>query len=346
MCYVPVCNRQLIYKKGWTVLLTTTVASSVATFSCDNYWSTMLALIISAVLISIASHVECTSPSGYQHYHEAFGSLKLYKEPTNWNQAFLKCYNDSAVLASPLDEGLLSAMQDMMEKHNAKLSYFIGANAKYTSGLYVSIEGVPLTQMPAGQMYDELDKQQGECLGMSGYTLKAVSCKNPLPYLCYKKDSECGTTDKQYKLQPSTGSCYKLHKELKNWRDANSVCISEGGYLAILNNDLEARMLMNMIPENTGTWPHEQGWRGMYIGLHDWTHSGNWLTNNAKPLTKLFRNWDSTQPDSKSLANCAVINRREKLDNIWCHYLAPFICEKDPNNIIYSQEHPDHTSRY
>lgn len=229
-------------------------------------------------------------------------------------------------------------MQEIM-KNNKSMSYFIGANAKYTSGLFVSIEGVPLANMPIKDMYESLDKEEGQCLSMSFRSLKVMSCSKPLPYFCYKKDSECGTTDPEYKHQLSTGSCYKVHKELKIWNYANTVCLSEGGYLAILNNEVEAKLISNMIPEVTVPWTQNRDWQGLYIGVHDWTHNGTWLTYDGQDFEDIFHSWDDGRPDRFSMANCAVINRRVKLDNLFCGFLVPFICEKDPKNVIESQQH-------
>lgn len=56
--------------------------------------------------------------------------------------------------------------------------------------------------MPVADMYEQLDPQKGECLGMTYDRISAVSCSSRLPYMCYKEDTselfvkECGTFDK------------------------------------------------------------------------------------------------------------------------------------------------------
>ncbi|KOB70625.1 C-type lectin, partial [Operophtera brumata] len=111
-----------------------------------------------------------------------------------------------------------------------------------------------------------------------------VKCTAVFPFVCYKKRTqslvfnECGTHDTEYNLDTRTGSCYKFHRRSMTWPRAYTTCIAEGGYLVIMNSDLESqviRELYAMNPDNVivSFAPHHAA-----IGIYDFGDGSYWLT--------------------------------------------------------------------
>ncbi|XP_075971435.1 lymphocyte antigen 75-like [Anticarsia gemmatalis] len=300
----------------------------------------MLKLIIACVLLTVASVIQCKSD--YVYRPKADGWFKLHKIPTIWKNAFFQCNREGAVLASPINEAVLSEMLSIISANNDSLQYFTGIHARFSPGQFVSVEGIPLENMNASDMFQVLNTQNGECLSMDGYNMTVVSCEARLPYICYKKIdgmlmTECGTFDKAYRYVNSTGSCYKVHTGLNTWYNANSICISEGGHLAIINDEQEALEVKDMIPEDRHNFTWDRKWDHLFIGLRAWDDKDTYLSIHGEPISQLYNSWDENQPDPYGQL-CGGLIRTGKLDNVWCDKESYFICEKNPRSIRFSDE--------
>ncbi|RVE40790.1 hypothetical protein evm_014558 [Chilo suppressalis] len=178
-------------------------------------------------------------------------------------------------------------------------------------------------------------------------TLADVRCNDTYPYICYKKKTDdnplltpCGTIDKEYVLDTSTGSCYKFHTTGHNWRRAYMTCMAEGGYLAIINSAAEAQIMANIFakyPSSKITAAHKDI---AAIGFYSWGEHGNWYTVQGESLQKAgYSTFENGQPDNhKAYENgslCGGVFRSGHLDDVWCNSASfPFICEKKPGSLI------------
>lgn len=295
----------------------------------------MLKLFICGLILAV-THVKCKID--YEYYPEADRWLKVHKVDATWEEAFFRCHYEGAVLASPVNEELLTVMTELIDTNNIPVSYFIGVHAPFSPGRFVSIEGVPLEHMPITHMYKLLHSGDGGCLSTDRKNITVVPCTTRLPFICLKKEdnrqmTECGTLDKEYHFNSTTGSCYKVHRNLLPWFEANMMCITEGGHLAILNDEQEANVVKDLFPVMKLNFTQHEKWDPLYIGIRDWTGKGKgtWLSIQGEPLDQLYSKWHAEQPDASGQV-CGALLRDGTLDNAWCHYASFFVCEKKPNS--------------
>ena len=62
---------------------------------------------------------------------------------------------------------------------------------------------------------------------------------------------------------------YKYHTTRQEWNAARITCQSEGGHLAVLNSEAEAKFIAK-IPTASYHWA--------FIGMHDYFKEGQWIT--------------------------------------------------------------------
>lgn len=311
----------------------------------------MLKQFIVLLLLSISCGV--AYQSDYEYQPDASAWFKLHRVKATWQQAFFQCYNEGALLASPTTEKMLRTMQRLLQNSRTASSYYIGTHSNFSPGHFVSLEGAPLENMPVMDMIDVLNSQDGDCLVMNENTINVHSCMEQLPYICYRtqamsqNNTECGTFDEEYQLDVSTGSCYKVHTKPRTWSDANSMCVTEGGSLAILNDDEEARAILNMFSDIAMNSTEFKEYNSLYVGLQDWDKTGSWLSIRGEPVQNLYNSWNKDNPTYELFDEyCGVLTSSGVLDNIACDRLSLFVCEKDPENVRYSVEHQERDSEY
>ncbi|KAJ8727877.1 hypothetical protein PYW08_016262 [Mythimna loreyi] len=252
------------------------------------------------VLLILTDYVR--SDPDYVFNFEAGGWLKLYT-PKSWVEAYVTCHRDGAVLASPLNKGLTDALQLQILQFDVSGNIFLGTHDLYSKGHYVSVEGVPLSDLDIkwGSHARAHRTTSGDCLTMSADgSVHFTACTEALPFICYKKPenetmNECGTYDNEYHLNAQTGSCYKIHLNKQTWTRAYSICASEGGHLVILNNEEEARIVKDLFPPPP---PNNPSWEGIYIGLGAWGEERIWTTIHGDKFEDVYHKWDAGEPNN------------------------------------------------
>ena len=121
------------------------------------------------------------------------------------------------------------------------------------------------------------------------FTLKLADKLGEIPEnstLIVKVHTEMGSGDGwEEKVLYTTGSTFNYHSERKNWKDAEQVCVGNGGHLASVRNDAEFEELrgLDLAGERSvwlgGTINSEGDWS--WIDGHKWN----------------FSCWDSTEYD-------------------------------------------------
>lgn len=291
----------------------------------------------------------------YNYHPEAYGWMKLHRVPATFQNAWLRCHLEGSILASPTTTAIESAMRNEMKSKRVSWSgVYSGIHATFSKGDFFSVEGVPLGKMPIDWMPMEPDNKNNdeECiLYVANGTIADISCNDVHPYICYKQRTKfmsltgCGTIDKEYVLEPATGSCYKFHRVARNWTRAYMTCAAEGGHLAIINSDSEANVLKGIFAKN----PQDSLRSNLesimkeiiHIGFHDWSERGVWTTIHGQSLVEAgFDLWSEGQPDDAPPGEyCGGMFRNGRLDDVWCHKRGPFICEKSPES-LYADDDP------
>ncbi|PZC71506.1 hypothetical protein B5X24_HaOG213214 [Helicoverpa armigera] len=296
---------------------------------------TLYLVCLSFLLITTDSVL---SKPQYLFSYEAEGWLKLHKFPTTWEQAFLRCHYEGAVLASPLDLRLVHALRSTMAQNGVHGHIFLGTHNSHSGDDFVSVEGVPMSDMEINWAPQTNPDVSGLCLTMAingpSQYMNVTSCKDSLPYICYRKlnnstMNECGTFDDAYHLNKRTGSCYKVHFDKKTWYHAYEICAAEGGHLVVINNKEEALVIKDMFP----VLPSDKinKWEQFHIGMRAYGNQRTWVTLNGERLEDVFNDWDPGQPDNMSgKQHHATFIRAGTLDDGNSETKAKFVCEKSP----------------
>nr|XP_021184508.2 lymphocyte antigen 75 [Helicoverpa armigera] len=276
----------------------------------------------------------------YLYDSEVQGWLKLHVIPATWEQAFLRCHYEGAVLASPLNEELTKALHSTMTKFGIIRRIFLGTSLLLSNGDFVSIEGVPLSDQEI--QWSPQGPDPGQCLTMaisgSEHYMYTASCDEQLPYICYRNRdnstmNECGTFDNKYHYNQKTGSCYKVHNEKHTWYRANMICFAEGGHLVILNDDVEANIVKDMFPVRTDNTTNL--WEQIHIGLKAWDDR-IWFTIHGDKIDDVYNQWAAGQPDNRmGTQSIGTILRSGLLDDANPLKRNMFVCEKAAHKIRF-----------
>ncbi|KAJ8730416.1 hypothetical protein PYW07_017454 [Mythimna separata] len=294
---------------------------------------------VSLTYLLIASDVVQCKPD-YLFNEDAGGWLKLHVIPATWEEAFLRCHYEGAVLASPVSKELAKAIYTLISPLDSEDRIFLGTHDLYSKGHFTSVEGVPLSDLETGEGSIRPGFPNGDCLTMSvrgSANMYTSSCQDPLPFVCYRKLdnqtlNECGTFDNEYQHQRYTGSCYKVHKKVQTWTRAYGICASEGGHLVILNDAEEARVVMDMFPGQ----PVGETWDRFHVGLRAWTEDRVWTTINGERFEDVFNKWNDDQPNNLgNNQDRATFVREGALDDVDADFKAMFVCEKSPTSLQY-----------
>ncbi|XP_032524376.2 uncharacterized protein LOC116775585 [Danaus plexippus] len=307
------------------------------------------------LFIFLSNMADCQQfRSDYNYHYESNGWLKLHRIPATFHDAWLRCDLEGAVLASPSNVFIESAIRKEMKNCNVATSGILtGIHATFSKGDFFSIEGIPLRNMPVEWMPVEPDNKNNEedcVLYIANGTIADITCSELHPYICYKENNKnvvvngCGTVDREYNLDTRTGKCYKFHKVARNWTRAFMTCAAEGGHLAIINSETEAAVLQELFarhPQNTIKSNLRPIMRDIiHVGFHDWAERGIWTTIHGQSLVEAgFDLWSENQPDNAGPGEyCGGMFRHGRLDDVWCNERGPFVCEKRPESL---QEEPD-----
>ncbi|XP_063358712.1 secretory phospholipase A2 receptor-like [Cydia amplana] len=284
----------------------------------------------------------------YEYVPEADAWLRLHIVPANWKNAFRRCQLEGGVLASPSTHAVAKAMLAIMTEYKVNSrSVFTGINALVSEGDYMSLDGVPLSDIhldweqgePSAQD-DPNDADESEkCVVLNGSAEASdVSCNTKHPYFCRKDNAsmsnyqDCHTTVVGYQYEPRTYSCYKFHSNAKMWHEAAKVCHAEGGHLAIVNSDTEAEVLKEIFTKNPAiTVSGAKHDDIAIVGFWKWgdNKDGNWLTIYGQPISEAgYAKWGKDQPNNfDGLQHWGSIQRTGLFDDIEYDDREPFFCE-------------------
>ncbi|KAL4710831.1 hypothetical protein ACJJTC_016115 [Scirpophaga incertulas] len=284
--------------------------------------------IVNTRIIAQAQQTPVFRPD-YKYFPDAQGWIKFHKIPTTWSEARLKCYHEGAVLASPTNERLFTAMRSFMLQRSS--SAFIGMQSLTATGDYFSVEGIPLEAIQLQWAKGEPDNADDaeRCLAMTREgTTADVRCGNVLPYMCYRKRTgkeritECGTHDKEYVMDAESGNCYKFHADCVSWWRAYMVCAAERGRLAVLASRAEAERMRTRFANYTT----HCGERGLaHLGF---INNVYWFTMDGKQLRESgYDQWAANEPNGVG-ENCGAFSRTGAgLADVQCERALPFLCQ-------------------
>ncbi|XP_073944560.1 hemolymph lipopolysaccharide-binding protein-like [Choristoneura fumiferana] len=214
------------------------------------------------------------------------------------------------------------------------------------------MDSTPLSRIPVWWAPGEPDNANNgeDCLLMlpSG-TLADVNCTRVYPYVCYRKKKKnmpalnaCGTVDNDYNLDSRTNSCYKFHTTPLIWTRAFVACAREGGYLAIINSELEHQLIRDLYNKSYSSIISGNYNRGaIHLGYKSFEHLSLWMTIHGQTLKEAgFEEWSEGQPNHHDGDQDYVTLLKDDglLDDTGPNNLLPFICEKDPSSLLAAED--------
>lgn len=84
-----------------------------------------------------------------------------------------------------------------------------------------------------------------------------------------------------YQIDARTGHCYKFHKHADIWERAHKICQAEGGYLAVINSNAEAKVLSDLFIRSQ-TPKYTPYFNTVAIGFREWGQENSWWTIHGK----------------------------------------------------------------
>ncbi|XP_026318361.1 neurocan core protein-like [Hyposmocoma kahamanoa] len=232
----------------------------------------------------------------------------------------------------------------------ANCSIYTGVNAWFSDGVYTSIDGTPLSEMPVeftnSQTCPQMATSPCTVLLPSG-TIDIVDCKHLYFFICYRKEkkgipniNECGTTDSEYKYYETTGECYKFHLQPQIWSDAYKICLAEGGHLAIINSLEEAKILSSIFELDTPRILKPNDTTYLFLGFLKFNQS--WVTIHGESLEEAgYAMWAPHQPSNSPIRgnpdqldrfgnreSCGAMEHGGLLNDVCCDFPFAFVCEK------------------
>ncbi|KAI5651669.1 lectin c-type domain-containing protein [Phthorimaea operculella] len=312
--------------------------------------SCLLFLILAAFCIDFIVARSKQYRSDYTYGEKLQGWIRYNEMPETWERARFRCSLEGSKLATPTSNEFLQIMMDIMDCNDAKV-IFLGMSAIYSKRDYYSVEGNHLREMPTYWAPGEPNNPGDElCIAMyANGDIADVSCTNPLPYMCFRKEPEnppplgqCGTIDPGYIFEEATGHCYKIHNHAHTWSTAFMICSAEGGYSAIINSEEERKTLQNRMEDHPCSKINvEKEYLCYYfgVGFHELSNLGVVNTIHGQTLKAAgYENWEDDQPQRFG-EHCAAITRsNQKHHDMWCHHRVAFICEMVPWSLQEQKE--------
>ncbi|KAJ8709551.1 hypothetical protein PYW08_009555 [Mythimna loreyi] len=298
------------------------------------------------VLFLCLNYIEGSFRCDYRYSSTVKGWFKHIVIPANWYDARLRCELEGAFLVSPSTLKIKSEMIHIIKNSTLKREIFTGIHATLSQGDYHSIAGTPLVKLPVSWAVNEPNNLHNKesCITFdSNGVIADRSCEETRPYICYRAGdpqvpaNECGTVDPEYHFDTRTNKCYKFHKVARNYTRAAFACAAEGGYLAIINNVVEATVLgqiFSQIDPNEIMVGRPDWWKNVtFIGFHNWRERVEWRTVHGQTLTEAgYDEFYPGEPNGEDNGEyCGCIFRSGLLCNIWCDKEFTFICEKTPS---------------
>ncbi|KAM9785504.1 galactose-specific lectin nattectin-like [Neosynchiropus ocellatus] len=116
--------------------------------------------------------------------------------------------------------------------------------------------------------------------------------------------------------------CYMYYASPKEWSDAETTCLREGGNLVSFSNQEEYDFILKLIRRSSG------GNTRIWAGAQDATKNGVWLWSNGSKMT--FKKWGPRQPDNaRGREHCMELNWNGQPNDHVCNIKKPFMCKTD-----------------
>ncbi|XP_077295203.1 macrophage mannose receptor 1-like [Arctopsyche grandis] len=262
---------------------------------------------------------------------------KFHKDIKTWYEARNICRLENATLAIPETDTEVEVLKFIFKeypasslKHIKNYDYiFLGFHDIFREGEFLTESGESLDYY-----YNKWEDKQpdnsdpGENCGSLHREgkLNDLDCNTPGVFICQQKyvNNQPKTA---YHYLESLNKSYKLHTTLKLWKDARSVCSSEGGHLAIINTIEEKDFLVKIL-KTVKNQMKKDTLQIALMGFHDLFYEGQFITVTGEDLNTTGLTWKGGAINSATNRNCGAITDTGELSDYSCFEPSFFFCEK------------------
>ncbi|XP_075976892.1 macrophage mannose receptor 1-like [Anticarsia gemmatalis] len=303
--------------------------------------------------ITSNSDVCGTSDEGYKPYSSSSSCYKYHPEELSWQEASDACAAEGGYLLVINDEGEAKLLTEIDEITPGSGAAGIHVGIKAENGKWKSVQGQSLEQIYyyndwgnpvpiareercmamyflrsyddfyCGQRRDficELETGMNATTPTSNEIVTTDVTTDTTPYITSNSDV-CGTSDEGYKPYSSSSSCYKYHPEELSWQEASDACAAEGGYLLVINDEREAKLLTEI-----DEVPPRSGAAGIHVGIK--AENGKWKSVQGHSLQHIYYYNRRSRPVPIARdGNCMALFFLQSYDDFYCGQRRDFICE-------------------
>lgn len=265
------------------------------------------------------------------------GCYKTGSTAVGWIEAALYCANEGGYLVTIESEIESRWAYDYLEAQGAAAyDLWLGLNTISDQSYFEWIDGSNSSYRAWGVNEPSTDESSHQCAymetgGSVSWTFGACNYAYAVP-LCQWNATVANVT-KAYNFDPITkctdpylyiyGGCYLVTSAEYTWVDAISTCIENGGYLAAIESEAEARWVYQLLSAEGLLSVNDDIW----IGLEDVTSEGTyrWTTGSESS----FRYWAADQPTADNYEDCVAMVSSDQCrwDNRGCDTFYRALCK-------------------
>ncbi|XP_041977472.1 macrophage mannose receptor 1-like [Aricia agestis] len=277
---------------------------------------------------------------GYKYLEETKSFYKIQTVRKKWQEAKTTCELEGATLYYPRDEDEDSAVMAYWNATQTFQWIYIGISTPHALEIFETVDGLGIDDVYDNWAPGEPNRAVGdeECVTLKNVQAKGRliydSCLKNLPYICKKTEAslrwndQCDIPDPEYIFSEKTGRCYKLHLTPKTWANAYITCVTEQSRLAVINSDVEASVLVDIIKNSFTDLIDGNYLRGTaYLGFK---YDDGWKTYLGTDLRSSgYVKWGKDLPEGRGDRTCGGMFFDGLLNAVSCDAKAFFICEHE-----------------
>ncbi|XP_077297689.1 macrophage mannose receptor 1-like isoform X2 [Arctopsyche grandis] len=298
--------------------------------------------------ISCQSCILTEADWDYIYFPKLDVSFKFYGDAQSWINAKSTCRSENATLAMPQNEKEVNVLKLIFDKHRASalkhVKYhdytFLGFHDLFEEGNFVSEIGNNIEYFYNVWEHNQPDNAgSGEnCVALHREgKLNDIDCNTPTAFICQKRYIT-ETPKTVYQYSEDLKKSYKLHTKPKLWKHAHSVCLSENGHLAIVENGKQRDYLVKMMDDV------KDRMKAIHVdyallGFHDMFYENLFVKVTGENFDNTKLDWVNEFGPRIGNDHCGAISSSGTLSVYSCDEPSVFFCEKsDFDDVCYTRK--------
>ncbi|XP_050679753.1 uncharacterized protein LOC126975763 [Leptidea sinapis] len=235
----------------------------------------------------------------YSETYDAF--YKLHTTPLSYEDAITACADEGSKIFSQKIEKEWTIVKNLAEnKYLSNVTQiFVGFQDPFSVRELPTVDGNTAPLLPMIEGYAKkygcrlMDIDTGNVLSEDCAVSEEDGEETREYFICKRTiDELCPTIDRKYRYSENTKKCYKINYTQRTWLLAEKTCYLEGGFLAVIENDAEAKAISELINDNIKYFVGigiRQRWNGIEMKNDYFNLKGKYLSDTG------FNWWYSKQ---------------------------------------------------